>query len=64
MLPGGGQTERQEMQAIKCEVCGSSDLIKQDGIFVCRYCGMQYSLPEVQKMLGTVKIDRTEENSI
>ncbi len=51
------------MQAIKCEVCGSSDLIKQDGIFVCRYCGMQYSLPEVQKMLGTVKIDRTEEKN-
>ena len=51
------------MQAIKCEVCGSSDLIKKDGIFVCRYCGMQYSLPEVQRMLGTVQIDKTEERN-
>ena len=63
MLPDGSRAERQVMQAIKCEVCGSSDLIKKDGIFVCRYCGMQYSLPEVQKMLGTVKIDKTEERN-
>ena len=63
MLPGRGRAERQAMQAIKCEVCGSTDLIKKDGVFVCRYCGMQYSLPEVQKMLCTVKIDKTEERN-
>ena len=63
MLPGGSRAERQALQAIKCEVCGSTDLIKKDGVFVCRYCGMQYSLPEVQKMLGTVKIDKSEERN-
>ena len=63
MLPGDSRAERQAMQAIKCEVCGSTDLIKKDGVFVCRYCGMQYSLPEVQKMLGTVKIDKSEERN-
>lgn len=49
------------MQAIKCEICGSSDIIKKDGIFVCQYCGTQYTADEVRKLLGTVRIDKTED---
>lgn len=45
-----------------CEMCQSNDLIKQDGVYVCRYCGTKYSVEEAKKLLGTVKIDKTEEN--
>ena len=51
------------MKQIRCEVCGSIDLIKQDGLFVCQSCGIQYSLEEVKKLMveGTVKIDKSDE---
>ena len=39
------------MFAIHCEMCDSTDIIKQDGVFVCRNCGMKYSLEEARKML-------------
>ena len=29
------------MENLKCKVCGSSDIIKIDGIFECRICGSQ-----------------------
>ena len=46
-------------------MCGSTDLIKQDGVFVCQSCGMKYSVEEAKKMMiegtvdvqGTVKVD-------
>ncbi len=55
------------MQKISCEVCGSGDLVKQDGVYVCQYCGMKYSPDEVKKMMiegtvevqGTVKVDNS-----
>ena len=52
------------MQRLTCEVCGSNELIKKDGVFVCEFCGCKYSLEEIRKMMveGTVKIDRSEES--
>ena len=55
------------MKQLVCEVCGSSDLIKQDGVFVCQACGCKYTLDEVRKMMvegtvevtGTVRVDNT-----
>ncbi len=55
------------MKAITCEMCGSNDLIKQDGYFVCQHCGTKYSVEEAKKLMidgtvdvkGTVKIDKT-----
>jgi tetratricopeptide (TPR) repeat protein len=46
-------------------MCGSTDLLKQDGVFVCQSCGTKYSIEEAKKMMvegvvnvqGTVKID-------
>lgn len=59
------------MKQIKCDMCGSSDLIKQDGVFVCQSCGIKYSAEEAKKMMveiegtvevtGTVKVDSTDE---
>ena len=47
------------MKQLICEMCGSADLIKQDGVFVCQVCGCKYSVEEVRKMMieGTVSID-------
>lgn len=48
------------MTAIVCELCGSNDIQKQDGLYVCQHCGTKYSVEEARKLLGTVKIDNTE----
>lgn len=55
------------MKQLTCEMCGSTDLIKQDGVFVCQTCGCKYSIEEARKMMvegtvevtGTVKIDQS-----
>lgn len=57
------------MKAIKCELCGSNDVIKQDGLFVCQHCGTKYTVEEAKKLMidgtvnveGTVKIDSSLE---
>ena len=51
------------MAILKCEMCGSTDLIKQDGVFVCQSCECKYSVEEAKKMMveGTVKIDTSAE---
>lgn len=53
------------MKQLTCEMCGSTDLIKQDGVFVCQSCGCKYSVEEAKKMMievkGTVKIDNSEQ---
>lgn len=55
------------MKQLTCEMCGSTDLMKQDGVFVCQSCGCKYSVEEARKMMvegivevqGTVKIDNS-----
>ena len=39
------------MKQLTCEMCGSTDLVKQDGIFVCQSCGCKYSVEEAKKMM-------------
>ena len=52
------------MPAIVCELCGSNDIQKQDGLYVCQHCGTKYTVEEAKKLIGTVKIDTStrEEN--
>lgn len=55
------------LKALTCEMCGSTDMIKQNGVFVCQSCGTKYSLEEAKKMMisgtvnvaGTVTVDNT-----
>lgn len=55
------------MNQLKCELCGSIDLVKEDGYFVCQHCGCKYSVEEAKKMMiegtvdiqGTVKVDNS-----
>lgn len=57
------------MKALKCEMCGSNDVVKQDGLYVCQNCGTKYTIEEARKMMvegtvsveGTVKIDSSSE---
>ena len=50
------------MKQLTCEMCGSNELLKQDGVFVCQACGTKYSVEEAKKMMfeGTVKVDNSE----
>lgn len=55
------------MKQLTCEMCGSTDLIKDDGVFVCQSCGCKYSVEEAKRMMiegtvdiqGTVKVDNS-----
>lgn len=60
------------MKQLTCEMCGSTDLMKQGGVFVCQACGCKYSVEEAKKMMiegkvdvsgSTVKVDTTAELS-
>ena len=46
------------MKQLTCEMCGSTELLKQDGVFVCQTCGCKYSVEEAKKMMveGTVDV--------
>ena len=56
------------MKRLTCEMCGSTDLVKQDGVFVCQSCGCKYSVEEAKKLMidgtvevtGTVKVDTSD----
>jgi len=47
------------MKALVCELCGSNEVVKQDGYFACQHCKTKYSLEEAKKMVleGTVRVD-------
>lgn len=55
------------MKQLTCEMCGSTDLTKIDGVFVCQTCNTKYSVEEAKKMMvegtvevqGTVRVDNT-----
>lgn len=46
------------MKQLTCEMCGSTDLMKDGGVFVCQTCGCKYSVEEARKMMveGTVDV--------
>lgn len=56
------------MKKINCELCGSNQIIKQEGVFVCQHCGTKYSIEDARKMMidgvvqvtGSVKLDSSE----
>ena len=59
------------MKRLTCEMCGSTDFLKQEGVFVCQSCGCKYSVEEAKKMMiegtvevtGTVQVDNSAQKS-
>lgn len=41
------------MGKLTCEVCEGNDFFKENGEFVCRTCGMKYSLAELQSRMNS-----------
>lgn len=52
------------MKQLKCEMCGGTDLIKQDGVFVCQSCGVKYSVEEAKRMMVEISGNITIDNPI
>ena len=54
------------MKQLTCEMCGGTDLIKKDGVFVCQSCGTKYSVEDARNLMMdadgpvTVKVDDTD----
>ncbi|MBR1563292.1 MAG: TFIIB-type zinc finger domain-containing protein [Ruminococcus sp.] len=46
------------MKKLVCELCGSGDMIKKDGYYICQACETKYSVEEAKKMMieGTVDV--------
>ena len=51
-------------------MCGSTDIVRQNGVFVCQSCGTKYSVEDAKRMIvkgkvdvsgSTVKIDTSDE---
>lgn len=60
------------MKQIVCEMCGSTELKKEDGEYICQACGTKYSVEEAKKLMveiegkvdvsgSSVKIDNVSE---
>ena len=58
-----------KMKRLVCEMCGSTDILKQEGVFVCQNCGTKYTVEEARKMMvegqvdvsgSVVKVDQSE----
>lgn len=50
------------MKRIVCEMCGATEFAKENGMFVCRGCGLQYSLDEAKKIIVDVDDPNIEDN--
>lgn len=42
--------------AIKCEMCGSTEVVKTGEYFECKYCGCKYSVEEIKRQMGVVTV--------
>ena len=54
------------MKKLTCEMCGSTDLIKSEGVFVCQSCGLKYTIEEARKLMieGTVSVTVDNSNMV
>ena len=43
------------MAQLTCELCGGTDLVKEDGLFVCKNCGAKYTIEEARAMIANAE---------
>ena len=46
------ETRCYSMQILKCQACGSSDLVTEQGALVCSFCGRKYTREENEQILS------------
>ena len=46
------------MKQLTCEMCGGTDLMKQDDFFVCQACGCKYSVEAAKKLM--IEVDNSK----
>lgn len=51
------------MKRLVCEVCGSTDIKKEDNTYVCESCGCKYSIEEIKKLLVEGEITVNENHN-
>ncbi|MDE6175489.1 MAG: hypothetical protein K2F88_08010, partial [Duncaniella sp.] len=59
------------MKALTCEMCGSTEIIRENGLYGCQACGTKYSIEDAKKLMsgntvkieGAVKLDMSDELS-
>ena len=39
-----------EMQTRWCELCGSCEVVQREGMYVCLFCGMEYTPKEAERL--------------
>lgn len=52
------------MKTLSCELCGSNEIVKKDGMFECAHCGTKYSADEAKKLFVTVDNTQKISNSL
>lgn len=45
------------MRIMSCENCGSNELYKENGYFICRHCGAKYLITKDDMLPGDAEID-------
>ncbi|MBQ7265581.1 MAG: hypothetical protein IJS61_05730 [Firmicutes bacterium] len=45
------------MKALKCEICGSTDMVKQGEYYVCQHCSCKYTAEDAKKLMVDVKVE-------
>ena len=56
-IPQSTVLRNTHMKQLKCEMCGGTDLIKHDGLFVCQSCGIKYSVEDAKKLMIDGPVD-------
>lgn len=52
------------MKQLTCEMCGSTNFIKREGVFVCKKCGCEYSIEEAKKIMEEVAVTENSTNAV
>ncbi len=45
------------IKKLTCEICGSNDLIKENGVYVCQHCGTKYTVEEAKHLFNNVTVE-------
>ena len=52
------------MKRMECEMCGSHDFAKQEGLFVCQSCGMKYSPEDAKNLMKDIPDETAKSENV